>query len=98
MTNKKQILFSYEGVTAFGKVDQFNDVTDFINSVKDNHQYGPCIVENVKIECCISTIDEIEAGIITPLSNTGAVIEKYYVADITEISLEESSNPKVVHK
>ncbi|MBP0725552.1 hypothetical protein J5Y03_10165 [Bacillus sp. RG28] len=81
------IIFSEDGDVAYGKVSEFINADKFIKAVQEQHYQEICIVENIKIETCISTLEGIGADMITPLSSTDVVIENYFVADVSEIGI-----------
>jgi hypothetical protein len=79
------ITFSEDGDVAYGKASEFNNADDFIKSVQEQYHQEIFIVENIRIETCISTLEGIGAEMIIPLSSTDVVIENYFVADVSEI-------------
>lgn len=84
MSKIKHITFSEDGDKAYGKTNDFNNADEFIKAVQDQYYQEGCIVENIKIESCISTLECISAEYIIPLRCTDVVIENYFVATISE--------------
>ncbi|GIN88670.1 hypothetical protein J6TS2_50560 [Heyndrickxia sporothermodurans] len=83
----KQITFSEDGDVAYGRVKDFCNRDNFTNAVIEQHYQEVCIVENIRIEPCISTLEGIGAEMIIPLSSTDAAVEYYFVADVSEIGI-----------
>ncbi|WP_153123249.1 hypothetical protein [Peribacillus tepidiphilus] len=82
MEKIKHVTFSEDGDLAYGKSSDFNNADEFIKAVQEQYYKEGCIVENIKIESCISTLEGISAEYIIPLRCTDVVIENYYVADV----------------
>jgi hypothetical protein len=84
----KQIIFSENGEVAYGRTIDFINSDVFKSAVNEQHHEEMCSVANIRVEACISTIEGIGAELIVPLSSTDAVIENYFVADVSEIEKE----------
>ena len=84
---EKHIVFSEAGDVAYGSVNDFINSDNFKKAVIEQNQEELCIVENIRIEPCISTLEGIPAETIFPLSSTDAVIKNYFVADVSEIGV-----------
>lgn len=87
MMKTKNIIFSEDGDVAYGKANDFNNADEFIVAVNEQYHEEVCLVDNIRIESCISTLEGIGAEMIIPLSSTDAVIENYFVADVSEIGI-----------
>lgn len=85
----KELLWSEDMDFVYGWEKDFENKTDFINTVKKQYEDGECDVINIKIEPCIATEKGIMADKITPLALTDIVIENFYTAQIEPIKEDQ---------
>ncbi|MFE8703919.1 hypothetical protein ACFYKX_25435 [Cytobacillus sp. FJAT-54145] len=85
--NEKHIVFSENNDRAYGKEKDFNNADEFEKTVQEQHPEEFCLIENIRIEACISTLEGISSETLIPLSNTDIQIENYFVAEISEIGI-----------
>ncbi|ABW19458.1 hypothetical protein [Alkaliphilus oremlandii] len=79
------LLWNEDMDRVYGKVSDFENQGDFINTVKQyckDVEEGDCIVENIEIDTCVSTCNGIEAETLIKIKDTDIEIATYYMADV----------------
>jgi len=85
----RELNWSEEQDFAYGLKDDFVSKEEFAERVISEYENGPCVVNNIKIEPCVFTSDEILPDVLMPLSMTDIVIENYYTAEVEEVATDE---------
>ncbi|MGN7938522.1 hypothetical protein [Metabacillus sp. 22489] len=84
---KKNIIWSEGGEIAYGREKDFVNYDEFVKTIQEQYQEEFCLVENVRRQACISTLEGLSAESLIPLSSTDIVIENYWLADVSEIGI-----------
>ena len=85
---KYLLLWNDDSDSVCGHTDDFETKEDFIEQVKKEFESFDgikCVVEDIKIEPCISTGIGLPSETLIPLSKTDVEIANYYIARTIEL-------------